>query len=107
MILVIIFIYLIYPFLPQVIVMFPKPEFQGSTTVGERGQIVLPAEMRKKYGIKAGDKLLVISNPLPNGAWTIMLVESSVLNQFLSEMTKQIGQILEAHGKKENNDIIE
>jgi AbrB family looped-hinge helix DNA binding protein len=83
--------------------MFPKPEFQGSTTVGERGQIVLPAEMRKKHGIKPGDKLLVISNPLPNGAWAIMLMESSVLNQILSDMTEQIGQILEAHGKEEND----
>lgn len=87
--------------------MFPKPEFQGSTTVGERGQIVLPAEMRKKHGIKPGDKLLVISNTLPNGAWTIMLVESSVLNQVLSDMTEQIGQILEAHGKEENSDTPE
>ena len=87
--------------------MFPKPEFQGSTTVGERGQIVLPAETRKKHGIKPGDKLLVISNPLPNGAWAIMLMESSVLNQVLSDMTEQIGQILEAHGKEENNDTIE
>lgn len=85
--------------------MFPKPEFQGSTTVGERGQIVLPAEMRKKHEINPGDKLLVISYPLPNGACTIMLVESSVLNQVLSEMTEQIGQILEAHSKEENNDI--
>ncbi|UCG70920.1 MAG: AbrB/MazE/SpoVT family DNA-binding domain-containing protein [Thermoplasmata archaeon] len=87
--------------------MFPKPEFQGSTTVGERGQIVLPAEMRKKHDIKPGDKLLVISNPLPNGAWAIMLMESSVLNQFLSDMTEQIGQILEAHGKEENDDTSE
>jgi AbrB family looped-hinge helix DNA binding protein len=87
--------------------MFPKPEFQGSTTVGERGQIVLPAEMRKKHGINPGDKLLVISYPLPNGEYTIMLVESSVLNQVLSDMTEQIGQILEAHGKEEKNDTKE
>lgn len=107
MLLMIIFISLICPFLPLVIVMFPNPEFQGSTTVGERGQIVLPAEMRKKHGIKPGDKLLVISNPLPNGAWAIMLIESSVLNQVLSDMTEQIGQILEAHGKEEKNDIPE
>ena len=84
--------------------MFPKPEFQGSTTVGERGQIVLPADMRKKHGIKPGDKLLVISNPLPNGAWAIMLMESSVLNQVLKDMTENIGKILEAHGKEENNE---
>ena len=68
---------LIYGFLLfslLVSIMFPKPEFQGSTTVGERGQIVLPAELRKKHGIKPGDKLLVISNPLPNGAFIIMLM---------------------------------
>ena len=97
-------IYKILLFYLLVSILFPKPEFQGSTTVGERGQIVLPADMRKKHGIKPGDKLLVISNPLPNGAWSIMLVESSVLNQVLSDMTEQIGQILEAHGKEENNE---
>ncbi|UCF07498.1 MAG: AbrB/MazE/SpoVT family DNA-binding domain-containing protein [Thermoplasmata archaeon] len=90
-----------------VIVMFPKPEFQGSTTVGERGQIVLPAEMRKTHGIKPGDKLLVISYPLPNDAWSIMLIEGSVLNQVLSDMTDQIGQILAAHGKEESGDTPE
>jgi len=96
--------YLFYPFLPVVIEMFPKPEFQGSTTVGERGQIVLPAEMRKKHGIKPGDKLLVISNPLPNGAWSIMLIESSVLNQVLTDMTEHIGKILEAQDSEDNCD---
>lgn len=84
--------------------MFPKHEFQGSTTVGERGQIVLPAETRKKHGINAGDKLLVISHPLPTGAWAITLIESSVLNQLLTEMTEHIGQILDAHGKEESED---
>ena len=87
--------------------MFPKPEFQGSTTVGERGQIVLPAELRKKHGIKPGDKLLVISNPLPNGASVIMLMESSVLNQVFKDMTEHIGKILEASDREEKNDSSE
>jgi len=95
------------PLPPVVNSMFPKPEFQGSTTVGERGQIVLPAEMRKKHGINPGDKLLVISYPLPNNAWSIMLMESSVLNQVLSDMTEQIGQILEAEGKEDRGDTEE
>jgi AbrB family looped-hinge helix DNA binding protein len=88
-------------------ILFPKPEFQGSTTVGERGQIVLPAEVRKKHGIKPGDKLLVISNPLPHGAWAIMLMEGSVLNQVLKEMTDNIGKILEEHDKEEDSDSSE
>jgi AbrB family looped-hinge helix DNA binding protein len=94
-------------FLLLVSILFPKPEFQGSTTVGERGQIVLPAELRKKHGIKPGDKLLVISNPLPNGASVIMLMESSVLNQVFKDMTEHIGKILEAHDKEEKEDKIE
>lgn len=28
--------------------------------MGERGQVVLPIEARKKFGINAGDKLLVL-----------------------------------------------
>lgn len=107
MILTKILIYLFYLFLSVVIVMFPTHEFQGSTTVGERGQIVLPAEMRKKHDIKPGDKLLVISHYLPNGAWSIMLIESAILNQVLTEMTEHIGQILQAQDKEDNVDAEE
>ncbi len=37
-----------------------KLKCHGSTTVGERGQIVLPAEARKLFDIKPGDKLIVL-----------------------------------------------
>jgi len=40
--------------------MFPKPEFYGSATVGERGQVVLPASARKRLGLAKGDKMLVV-----------------------------------------------
>lgn len=88
-----------------VIILFPKPEFQGSTTVGERGQVVLPAELRKKHGIKPGDKLLVISNTLPNGSSIIMLMEGSVLNQFLRDMTEHMEEIMKAQdqGQEDKN----
>lgn len=36
--------------------------FYGSVTVGERGQIVVPAQARRDHGIKAGDKLIVLGN---------------------------------------------
>ncbi len=84
-------------------ILFPKPEFQGSTTVGERGQVVLPAELRKKHGIKPGDKLLVISNTLPNGSSIIMLMEGSVLNQFLKDMTEHMEEIMKAHDKEQED----
>lgn len=33
----------------------------GTAVIGERGQIVIPAEVRKKLNLKTGDKLLVFS----------------------------------------------
>lgn len=36
--------------------------FYGSVTVSERGQIVIPADARRDFNIKAGDKLLVLGD---------------------------------------------
>lgn len=41
--------------------------FFGSVTVGERGQVVIPAEARKNLGIGAGDHLLVFLHPMGQG----------------------------------------
>ena len=37
--------------------------FIGAVTVGDRGQIVIPAAARETYGIQGGDKLLVFHHP--------------------------------------------
>ncbi len=34
----------------------------GTTIVGERGQIVIPAEARKDFGLKPGDQVIAIGN---------------------------------------------
>lgn len=34
-------------------------EFYGTTTLGERGQMVVPAEARRALNLKPGDKMLV------------------------------------------------
>lgn len=36
-----------------------KKHFYGTTTIGEKGQVVIPMEARKAMGLKSGDKLLV------------------------------------------------
>ena len=43
-------------------------KFYGSVTVSERGQIVIPAEARKDFGMNTGDKLLVFGD-LKTGLW--------------------------------------
>ena len=41
--------------------------FYGSVTVGERGQVVIPAEARRAHGVQPGDKLLVFRHPYMRG----------------------------------------
>ena len=36
--------------------------FYGSITVSDRGQIVIPAEARRDFGIEVGEKLLVFGD---------------------------------------------
>ena len=51
----------------------------GAVTVGERGQVVIPAEIRKIFGIKNGDKLLVFAKP----GGPIGLIPAEEFSQFL------------------------
>lgn len=67
-----------------------KPTFYGSTTVGERGQIVLPARLRKDLEINKGDKLLVV---IDHRRSHITLVNSEIMSKFLSMMSKNINQM--------------
>lgn len=41
--------------------------FYGAVTLGERGQVVIPAEARKRHGLQPGDKLLVLRHPHVRG----------------------------------------
>ena len=41
--------------------------FYGSATVGERGQVVIPSEARKRFNINPGDKMLVLGHPTQSG----------------------------------------
>lgn len=61
--------------------------FYGSVTVGERGQIVIPAEARGELGFQPGDKLLVMKHPIYHG---IMLFKFEAVREFLDEMHRGI-----------------
>ena len=57
------------------------PEFYGSTTVGERGQVVIPAEARKDHHIIPGTKLLVFGSHEGGG---LILTRADSVTEFLS-----------------------
>ena len=65
-------------------------KFYGSTTVGEKGQIVLPVRLRKDFKINKGDKLLVIVDP--HGS-RINLVNPDTMSKFLDIMSENINQM--------------
>ena len=62
-----------------------KPEecFYGTVTVGERGQVVIPAELRKELEIQAGDKLLIWKHPSGKG---VMLFPADAVREFMNKM---------------------
>ncbi|WP_462411197.1 AbrB/MazE/SpoVT family DNA-binding domain-containing protein [Neobacillus sp. Marseille-QA0830] len=51
----------------------------GTTSMGERGQVVIPAEAREELGIKAGEKFVVFGDERKG---TVILVKSEIVNKF-------------------------
>ncbi len=62
--------------------------FYGSATLGERGQVVIPAEARKDCDIHPGDKLLVFSHPMHQGM--LILVKVGEMQQLLQQLADAI-----------------
>ncbi|HZO90539.1 MAG TPA: AbrB/MazE/SpoVT family DNA-binding domain-containing protein [Chthonomonadaceae bacterium] len=71
--------------------------FYGSVTVGERGQIVIPAEARKEIGILPGDKLLIWKHPSEEG---LMLFKIESVREFMSRMLESL-EHAERHPEEE------
>ncbi|MDF2947439.1 MAG: AbrB family DNA-binding protein [Bacillales bacterium] len=51
----------------------------GTTSVGERGQVVIPAEAREELDIQPGEKFVVFGNARKG---TVILVKSEIMNKF-------------------------
>lgn len=77
-------------------ILHKNEEFYGSTTLGDKGQVVIPVEARNKLKLKKGEKLLVF------GAAHEMLVVSKLTNfqKMASQVTKQLASISRLVNKK-------
>lgn len=64
--------------------------FFGSSTVGERGQVVIPAEAREEFGIQAGDKLMVMRHPVHPG---VMLFKIDSAREFIDEFVQTLDKL--------------
>lgn len=59
----------------------------GVVTVGDKGQIVIPAKARKLFSIKAGDQLVVLGDESQG----IALLKSDSFLQFADSIRKSMG----------------
>ena len=67
-----------------------KGKTYGAVTVGERGQLVIPAELRKALNIKSGDQLMVFAKP---DRKVINLMPSKDFSRFLERAAKVISKL--------------
>ncbi len=82
-------------------------KYYGDTAIGEKGQVVIPAELRKKFGIATGDRFFVMAGE-KMGAWGLILVKADVLSRVVDEIFGgRLDEVLARHGvetEKERSD---
>ena len=61
----------------------------GTVKVGEKGQIVIPKEARRIFGIKPGDTLLVLGDE----AQGLAVVKADVLQELAVNILKGLGTL--------------
>ncbi|MDI6716949.1 MAG: AbrB/MazE/SpoVT family DNA-binding domain-containing protein [Actinomycetota bacterium] len=68
--------------------------FLGTATVGERGQVAIPADARRASGIGPGDKLLFFAGPHSAGLFMVKAEELGRLVKHLTEKAQSIEQLI-------------
>ncbi|PIR69440.1 MAG: hypothetical protein COU47_03385 [Candidatus Niyogibacteria bacterium CG10_big_fil_rev_8_21_14_0_10_46_36] len=63
--------------------------FFGTTTMGEKGQVVVPAKARKAMELKKGEKLLVFGT----GHDMLAFTKLSHIEEFAAHLSKRLGAI--------------
>lgn len=79
------------------------PKFYGSTTVGERGQMVIPAEARRDFGIMPSTKLLVFGS---RGHGGLMLTPAENVSELIASATATLARfedVLEVARESDKN----
>ncbi|MDR1432550.1 MAG: AbrB/MazE/SpoVT family DNA-binding domain-containing protein [Propionibacteriaceae bacterium] len=76
---------------------FPSPgKMYGAATVGERGQLAIPADARRELSINPGDKMVVFGNRL-NGA--VILIKADIFEDFADFFMTKLNK-LEQHAQE-------
>lgn len=74
--------------------------FYGSSTLGERGQLVIPAEARAEMDFHPGDKILIMRHPVHRG---LVLVKLDSVREFLDEFSRELDNFEQKSLKEEES----
>lgn len=66
------------------------PKLYGSVTVGERGQVAIPAEARRDLKITPNTKLLVFSGPHETA---LMFIKADSVTEFIANATTRLSHL--------------
>ena len=72
-------------------------EIEAIVSFDDRGQLVFPKDIRKKFSLKAGEKFAMVSCTNENGLCCFTLVKTSQINDLVG---KALGPMLNNIGKK-------
>jgi AbrB family looped-hinge helix DNA binding protein len=72
--------------------------------MGERGQVVVPAEARKAHGLQAGDKLLVFRHPHMRGLVLAKVNDVRAIMDELQQWEAVMGRLAEKTGQESENE---
>ena len=68
------------------------PKFYGATTIGERGQVVIPSEARKDLDLIPSSKVMVFAGPIGQG---LLIVKADSVAEMLAQATKMLSGVEE------------
>jgi bifunctional DNA-binding transcriptional regulator/antitoxin component of YhaV-PrlF toxin-antitoxin module len=74
----------------------------GTSVLGPRGQLVIPAEARKELGIDTGNKFLVFGHFEGQG---LMFIRIEAAEEFLSLMTSRLDEVAKLVKGSKNGDV--
>ena len=68
------------------------PRFYGATTIGERGQVVIPADARKDLNLTPSTKVMVFGGPIGEG---LLIVKAESVAEMLVRANKMLSGVEE------------
>ena len=68
------------------------PKFYGATTIGERGQVVVPVEARKDLNLTHSTKVMIFGGPMGEA---LLIVKADSIAEMLAHASKMLSGVEE------------